>query len=72
MDDDTNRGATDTKDEARAKGGRARAEALSPSERVEIARNAALARWAKPVPQESETEDSSPEEVLEPAPAMPE
>ena len=35
------------KDERKAKGGRARAKALAPKKRAEIARNAAHARWAR-------------------------
>jgi len=38
------------KDESRAVGGRARAEALTPDERKEIARKAAEARWGKKLP----------------------
>lgn len=38
-------------DESKAKGGRARAEALTPEERKAIARKAALARWEADVPQ---------------------
>ncbi len=37
----------DEKDEAKAKGGFARAEALTPEDRTQIARRAAQARWAK-------------------------
>lgn len=40
----------DAKDESKAKGGHARAEALSPQERKEIARRAAAARWSDSVP----------------------
>lgn len=38
------------KDESKAKGGLARAAALSPEERKDIARKAALARWETPLP----------------------
>jgi hypothetical protein len=62
----------DRKDEARARGGHARAESLSPEEPVEIARNAALARWAKPEATEHEEGEYEPiEEVLDPISAMP-
>lgn len=54
-----------------AKGGNARKEALSSSERVEIAKKAAAARWAKPVNDSDEIAEEGPEEVLEPAAAMP-
>lgn len=63
----------DPKDEGRARGGHARAEALSSVERVDIARRAAQARWAK-APEPSvvaEPDDDGPEEVLEPIAAMP-
>ncbi len=50
-----------------AKGGAARAEALSPEERSEIARKAAAARWGT-----DETNPEEPEpEILEPSVAMP-
>lgn len=42
----------DEKDEAKARGGHARAESLSPEERSEIAKRAAQARWSKPEPPE--------------------
>jgi hypothetical protein len=63
----------DPKDEGRARGGHARAEALSPVERADIARRAAQARWAKaPEPSvAAEPDDDGPEEVLEPVAAMP-
>jgi P63C domain len=63
----------DPKDEGRARGGHARAEALSPVERADIARRAAQARWAKaPEPLvAAEPDDDGPEEVLEPVAAMP-
>jgi hypothetical protein len=41
------------RDESKAKGGFARAESLTPDERKEIARNAALARWDGELPQAS-------------------
>lgn len=53
-------------DQGKAKGGRARAEALSKEVREEIARKAAQARWSK-IPHE---EDDG-EEILDPIPAMP-
>lgn len=62
------------KDEAKARGGRARAESLSPEERREIARRAAAARWEKPAEQDQDTdepEDDLVEEILDPIPAMP-
>ena len=60
------------KDEAKARGGRARAKSLSPEERAEIAKKAAAARWAKSdLPPNPEPEDDGNEEVLEPVPAMP-
>jgi len=58
--------------EGRAKGGFARAEALTPEERRESARKAALARWSKPSP--AVDEDVGPEadeEEIIPEPAMP-
>lgn len=55
--------------EGRARGGFARAEALSPDERSESARKAALARWAKPEEVASVEEDS--EADLVPEAAMP-
>jgi hypothetical protein len=67
----------DGRDEGRAKGGHARAAALSAEERSDSARKAAAARWAKPEPlvvadsDETEPEVFGPEELLEPAPAMP-
>lgn len=56
---------------AKAKGGFARAQALSPEERAESARKAALARWSKveAVPLEPLIPDE--EELLEPESAMP-
>ena len=57
------------KPEGRARGGHARARALSPEQRAESARQAALARWSR------EEDDIDPkledEELLEPEPAMP-
>jgi hypothetical protein len=57
------------KPEGRARGGYARARALSPEQRAESARQAALARWSR------EEEDIDPKledkELLEPEPAMP-
>jgi hypothetical protein len=62
------------KDAGKARGGYARAIALSPEERADIARKAAQARWARsslgPIAAEPGG-DEEPEEVLEPAPAMP-
>jgi len=59
------------KNAGKARGGFARAEALSPEERAESARRAAQARWSKaedePQPEDALTED----EVLLPEPAMP-
>jgi hypothetical protein len=46
-------GGADMVDKAKAKGGKARAEALTPEERKSIARNAALARWDVDVPKAS-------------------
>jgi hypothetical protein len=60
------------KDEAKARGGYARAEALSAEERSTIAQRAAQARWSKPEP--AETDDlieEAQEEVLDPISAMP-
>lgn len=71
MEDDSER------DEGRAKGGHARAAALTPEERRESARKAAAARWSKAEsPEVAEGEDPGEpsgaiEEVLEPLPAMP-
>jgi P63C domain len=63
---------TERKDEAKARGGHARAESLTPEERAEIARKAATARWAKPEAHEpEEREDDALEEILDPIPAMP-
>lgn len=54
-----------------ARGGYARAEALTPEERSESARKAALARWSKDEVELRGTEDNADEEVLEPVPEMP-
>jgi hypothetical protein len=64
----------DDRDEGRAKGGHARAAALTPEERSESARKAAAARWAKPESTsvgDDEFEAEGHEEVLDPIPAMP-
>ena len=64
----------DDPDGGRAKGGHARAAALTPEERSESARKAAAARWAKPESppiEEDELEHEGQEEVLDPVPAMP-
>ncbi|MET2828483.1 P63C domain-containing protein [Mesorhizobium shangrilense] len=63
----------DEKNEAKARGGFARAEALTPEERAESARKAALARWAKPIGEESAAEETIPadDDVIAPEPAMP-
>lgn len=53
------------RDEQRSKGGRARAEALTPERRAEIAKAAADARWAKPEPEVEE------DEVIVADPTMP-
>lgn len=63
-------GSQEEKGTAKAKGGFARAEALSPAERTESARKAALARWSKPVADEPAEEDTN-EEVILPDVAMP-
>jgi hypothetical protein len=64
----------DEKDPAKAKGGFARAESLTPEDRSEIARKAAQARWSKPAeaadPLEGDVPDI-PDEVLEPIAEMP-
>lgn len=60
------------KDEAKAKGGYARAVALTPEERSEIAKRAAQARWAKPdLPDDEQAESSPPDEEIEADPTMP-
>jgi hypothetical protein len=69
-----NEAGQDDRDEGRAKGGHARAAALTPDERSESARKAAAARWAKPESPSVEDDESEPEgqeEVLDPVPAMP-
>jgi hypothetical protein len=53
----------------KARGGQARAKALSAEERVKIARKAAVARWSKP--REVDAADDGSEEVLAPSPVMP-
>jgi hypothetical protein len=68
MDED-GRDLLTEKGEAKARGGRARAEVLSPEERKEIARKAARARWAKPI--DDEPVEVVKDEVLEPSTAMP-
>lgn len=58
----------------KAKGGRARADALTPEQRAEIAKKAAAARWAKigePHQEEFEQPSENEMEVLEPTPEMP-
>jgi len=56
----------------RARGGIARAEAMTPEERRESARRAAEARWSKPpVHDDEESDEAVEEEVLHPEPAMP-
>jgi hypothetical protein len=61
------------KDEAKARGGRARAEALTPEERSEISRKAAIARWSKEEPPHEIDVDTvdPPEEEIEAEPTMP-
>lgn len=59
------------KDQAKAKGGFARAEALSPEERAESARKAALARWSRADDDDPLDEPVTDEEVLDPVPEMP-
>jgi hypothetical protein len=58
------------KDETKAKGGRARAEALTPEERSEIARKAASARW-EAVAEELDETVAQDEEILAPTDSMP-
>src|SRR3954452_23676383 len=57
------------KPEGRARGGHARARALSPEQRAESARQAALARWSRE--EEGGDPNLEDEELLEPEPAMP-
>jgi hypothetical protein len=52
----------------KARGGHARRDALTPEQRAESARKAALARWSKEADLDSEPIE---DEVLEPEPAMP-
>ena len=64
------------KDAAKVRGGKARAEALSPDQRKEIARNAAIARWAPmPLSEESDPpqfrEAAEEDDGLEPTDTMP-
>jgi P63C domain len=64
----------DQKDEAKVRAGKARAEALTPEQRQEIARKAATARWA--AEKDDQDEDGSPieievEETLQPTLTMP-
>lgn len=61
---------SDEEPEGRARGGFARAEALTPDERRESARKAALARWSKGE-EPSPTEDDDGEADLVPEAAMP-
>lgn len=64
----------EAKESKKARGGHARAEALSPEERAESARKAALARWASQKnleETESADEGVDQEEVIEAIPAMP-
>lgn len=69
---DGNDGDQARKDEAKARGGHARADALAPEERAEIARKAALARWAKEeTKDQDEADEPGAEEILDPIPAMP-
>lgn len=58
------------KDEQKAKGGRARAKALAPKKRAEIARKAAHARWARAADTGMVTENDE-DEALEVVPVMP-
>ena len=67
MDDDQE--SSESKNPSKARGGFARAQALSPEERVTSARKAAAARWSKSVADEAMEEGS--EEILEPDTAMP-
>ncbi len=58
--------------EGKARGGYARAEALTREERAEIAQKAALARWSKNSPRDAvEQYEEGWEEILDPVPAMP-
>ena len=50
--------------EAKARGGRARAAALSPERRATIARQAALKRWSNPMRKGQESETLSPADKL--------
>jgi hypothetical protein len=63
----------DEKDQAKAKGGFARAEALTPEDRTEIARKAAQARWAKQEGTDDEPGERSvpPDEEIEADATMP-
>src|SRR4051812_34279671 len=58
------------KDESKAKGGRARAQSLTPEERSDIARKAAAARWDAAA-EEGEEVGSVEEEILTPNESMP-
>lgn len=51
MSTESNRQEENKPDPQKAKGGHARSEALTPEERSEIARNAAIARWDADIPQ---------------------
>lgn len=60
----------DKKSEVKARGGFARAEALTPVERADSARKAALARWAKPIDAPEEAIPAE-DDLIAPEPAMP-
>jgi hypothetical protein len=67
-------GTHDEKDESKARGGHARAEALTPEERSGIAKRAAQARWSKPdatEPDDEVADEGQDDDILDPIPAMP-
>lgn len=61
----------DVEEAGRARGGHARAKALTPAQRSESARKAAVARWSRSEPANPQQDESTEDEVLEPAPEMP-
>jgi hypothetical protein len=61
----------DDKDSSKARGGYARAEALTPEQRADSARKAALARWSKPVEVDVPEPPVDDDEIIAPEPAMP-
>lgn len=63
--------AGDDKDLTKAKGGFARAQSLTPEERAQSARNAAMARWSKVGEEPVSDLPTDDDDALEPEPAMP-